>query len=377
MDTVFSIQELCDHIADCLELSTDLESCALVSRTLTSSAQRHLFRDIVLHGKGLPFDTTYYPSHVNEKHRSTRLYAILEASPHLLPLVRRLRARIEAAVLGPLSKIKFPNLQDLVLHNILGGVIEEKSLAGMAALICLPSIRSVRLLSLRFDNMHHLRRIFDHSTPRLETLSIHGLRIVSYIGDQPLATLARAPLKHFHHHTDAGNPDSRWLVHPLFPFDCSNLESLECDIEFLDSGDASVLQNSWATITRLKLDSVNNYHARFSLARFASLTHLEIIPWCHSTVPGEKLAIEQLLASLPPTNHLMFLTLRPIFVLSNVDWQNKDQVQRTYSLGAALARASLPALRCIQVIVSGPYWRIARDAFVEFDKRGQLDISVF
>ncbi|KAJ7458566.1 hypothetical protein FB451DRAFT_1507892 [Mycena latifolia] len=246
--------------------------------------------------KGLTLGTTYYPSHVNEKHRSTRLYAILEASPHLLPLVRRLRARIEAAVLGPLSKIKFPNLQDLVLHNILGGVIEENSLAGMAARICLPfAVTSI---------------------------------------------ITRA-------------------------------------IEFLDSGDASVLQNSWATITRLKLDSVNNYHARFSLARFASLTHLEIIPWCHSTVPGEKLAIDQLLASLPPTNHLMFLTLRLIFVLSNVDWQNKDQVQRTYSLGAALARASLPALRCIQFIASGPYWRIARDAFVEFDKRGQLDISVF
>ncbi|KAJ7458559.1 hypothetical protein FB451DRAFT_1182747 [Mycena latifolia] len=351
MDTVFRIQELCGHIAEYLcESSTDLESCALVSRTLTSSAQRHLFRDIVLHwhGKGLPSDGVYYPKYVNEEARCVRLCAILKASPHLLPLVRRLRASLEAAVVGPLSKMKFPHLNEVVLDRsgFLSHTADKDSVAGTAALLRLP-----------FSSIPHLE-------------CLRGVTVVSYAGDEPLPLPPRAPLKTLRFY---GDPNTKWLLDPLFPFDCSTLESLECGMEFLDSCDASILRESWSTITQLKLFHSHEYHARLYLASFPELTYLEVISSCYS-LPS----LERLLASLGPENRVKCLRLNLHYFHSAYDWQNREQIELMHSFGAALASVSLPALRRIQVrVVPGHGMPTqARDAFAEFDKRGLLDVGV-
>ncbi|KAJ7458575.1 hypothetical protein FB451DRAFT_1563927 [Mycena latifolia] len=372
MNTVLRIPELCDHIADYLcESSADLKSCAFISRALTSSAQRHLFRDIVLYGNGLPMNAVHLPQFVDEEVPCERLCAVLKTSPHLVPFVRRLRASLEAAVVVPLSKIKFPNLQGLVLHRAIGRAADEGSLVGMAALIRLPSIRSVSLLFPIFHHMGDFRQIFEYHAPRLEALFIHALHVGSYAAEQPLSTPPRAHIKRLHLSPCYEYPSGKWFVDPLFPFDFSALESLECDADFLDTGDALVGE-SWPTVTQLKLHSRQANYAHLSLARFPALTHFEISSSCISLSE-----VEQLLATLPSDNYIEYLMFELQYWDSNA-WGHQAQVDQMYHLGAALAAKSLLSLRRIQIQIlvdsGSEIPKHAWDAFAEFDRRGLLDV---
>ncbi|KAJ6524868.1 hypothetical protein DFH09DRAFT_1189115 [Mycena vulgaris] len=117
--TVFDIQELCDHICDEIALLAsyynDLRSTALVCHTLSISAQSQIFRHIILE----PFKLV--PRRAQTLHSaiqsvisaSIRLSAILSASPHLLRSAQHLSIIAQSKVLFPLSSIRFPALRKL------------------------------------------------------------------------------------------------------------------------------------------------------------------------------------------------------------------------------------------------------------------------
>ncbi|KAJ7111379.1 hypothetical protein C8R44DRAFT_985518 [Mycena epipterygia] len=119
---VLRVQELCDYIASFLhESRTDLKTCALTCSTLTSSAQRHLFHDIILNRDILDVDAFSFRPRFDEGDTCRRFCSVLQATPHLVPFVRRLRASLEEDVVEQLRKVDFPNLQDIVFHSKDGG----------------------------------------------------------------------------------------------------------------------------------------------------------------------------------------------------------------------------------------------------------------
>ncbi|KAF8206998.1 hypothetical protein K438DRAFT_1962642 [Mycena galopus ATCC 62051] len=108
---VLQVQELCDHIADHLDMPT-CRDFALVSSQMVPSAQRCLFRAIRLN----PAGGSSTPNQAYDEAKACRrLCAILQASPHLVPLIRSLDVALEYDVLQLLLDAKFPNLQAINL----------------------------------------------------------------------------------------------------------------------------------------------------------------------------------------------------------------------------------------------------------------------
>ncbi|KAJ7096931.1 hypothetical protein C8R44DRAFT_989178 [Mycena epipterygia] len=374
---VLQVQELCDQIADSLvESSSDLKACALISPTLTSSAQRRLFCDIVLNRGCLGIEDISLLQNLDEPAACTRFCAVLVASPHLVPLVRRLRVSLEEEVVKQLSAVKFPNLQVIVFHRRIGGAATEGTLSSAAEIIRLPSITRVGMLFPIFENMQDLGRLFEHCTPNLGSLFLHQITVNS----KPDANSTASQYAKIHHLRLSERTIPDWFLYPSCPFDLSLLSNVDYSAVIEIKSVIPMLDKSRATITHLKLHAQDIEYAESatlqatSITRYPSLTHLSVVVSAHTA----DVDASALLAQLPPTNRIQVLAL---------DIRGLRDASALRGLGSALAGTSLPALRRLAIvgrrIAAGAEGVRAEaevqlhGAFVKFEERGVLDVVVY
>ncbi|KAJ6612913.1 hypothetical protein B0H10DRAFT_2050450 [Mycena sp. CBHHK59/15] len=362
---VLHLQELCDYITDCHESSADLKSWALVSPTLTSSAQRHLFHDIIFN-RGCSGIGDLPTGNVDEVRPCRRFCSIVKASPHLLPLVRRLRASLEDDVVKELSWVRFPNLQDVVLHRRTETLIKKKTLVAAGRIIGLPSIRRVGLIGPTFRDMQDLRWLFDHWPTQLEALLLHEVRIKASSDERGLsAPLQRATIKQLHLSGLNGPPP---LLSPMCPFDISALQDIEYPIVKRMQSITALLNRGRSTITRLKAHGALNDTHIATVARLTALTHLAIND-------DDLAAVGRLLGALSSSNLLEVLSL-------DIAYTGQLGMPPLNNLRAAVMGTPLPSLRQLEIRVCPLFPQtdgvdprsLIRTALAEFDAMGRLSV---
>ncbi|KAJ7469772.1 hypothetical protein B0H11DRAFT_2283701 [Mycena galericulata] len=349
---VLSIQELCDQIIDLLATSSaDLKSCALVfPGPMTFSAQRHLFHDIVLLPGCRKVDDLYPSGRrkmSGEADACARFCSVLEASPHLVPLVRRLRVTSRKQdVMYPLSRVPFTNLEEIFFYRGFGGTPARPLLDAMAVLITLPSVRRVGLLFSRFDAAD-LSLVFHHK-PHLDSLFCWMLTGTDRVDKQEFrTTIKKLQLRLYE---GSGLIDS---------FDLSTLDELEFDMQFLNSEDAQSLKYAGGSITRMKIHG-RQVNRTLSTSRLPLLQNLTALRSLEINVARHDISdIDMLLAWLPPTNRLEILVLEILSLDRTEPTFRRRQLAR---LGTAIAAASLPALHRVDIRAS---WLVSRTDPVE------------
>ncbi|KAJ7676678.1 hypothetical protein DFH06DRAFT_1428360 [Mycena polygramma] len=321
------IQELCDHIAYFLQESKrDLRACSVVSPAFTSAAQRHLFREIIVNRGTLYIDDVSMLGRYDEPQVTIRLCAVLKASPHLLPFIRRMRLSLEVAVLKPLSQLEFPNLCNVVFHRRRGGAIDEETISLAAKLIGAQAITRVGLIATLFNNMHDMGRLFERHTPALQSIYLHDLTVKKTVveGERMVSTASRAQIKTLQWAWQyLSESKTVYVLDPLFPFDLSALTTLSFGPHLSPPID-ELVNNARHTLTHLAVDAQDlgsprssNSQPRF-LAQLPALTDLTIVS------PGHELAdAETLLASLPSQHRLRSLTLQ----IKKVCQLNEEQMR--------------------------------------------------
>ncbi|KAJ7830552.1 hypothetical protein B0H14DRAFT_3143484 [Mycena olivaceomarginata] len=340
------LHDLGGHITDFLcESPADLRSCALVSRGFTYHAQRNLFHDIIFHPGCSGIDDLPV-GNVDEIPICRRFCSILMASPHLIPLVRRLRTSLEDNVVRELARVKFPNLRDVVFHRNLRlerELIKKKTLVVAGTITSLPSIRRVGLLWLTLQDIQDLRRLFDHSSPHLEALLLHEVRIrnSSEEPEKPrlAAPLRRATIKQLH--VPGVHGPTRALLSSLGPFDFSMLEDIEYSIVKRMQYTTALLNRGRSTITRLKVDGTLSQAHIATLALLTALTELHI----RTGNTTEDLAgVVALLAALPVPSLLKIVGLQ-------FEYIGQWEIGELDNLRTALMRTPLPSLRRLEISV--------------------------
>ncbi|KAJ7116243.1 hypothetical protein C8R43DRAFT_1137921 [Mycena crocata] len=332
------IQELCDHVVDFLASTTDLKSCALVSPAFTASAQRHLFREVSMSFA----NTDGFPVY-RQSTACHRFCALMQESPHLLPLVRRLRADFTEGMLTMLNTVKFPNLREILLeHN--GNRLEPDpaSISAAAVLISLPSLRRLALSTLDFRDLDDCRRLFALCTPRLDSVYLLSVTITSYPQKQPSrypmnrVAVKRMKLERF---------GMEWLLDPCSPLDLSALS--EFDGSDLDEPEniTGILEGAPMTLTQLKVGAAQKPDIlnAFDFTRLPFLSQLSIstssLWWVLSST-------ELLLQSLPASNRIRVLTFE---VGRSAVYPLPAGALR--SLTTTLMAATLPVLQRLEVNV--------------------------
>ncbi|KAJ7111380.1 hypothetical protein C8R44DRAFT_883185 [Mycena epipterygia] len=220
--------------------------------------------------------------------------------------------------------------------------------------------------------MHDVRRLFEHSTPQLQSLFIHQCEEEFSLEEPAFTTsCARPKIKQLRL---SGIMSHAWLLNHSCPFDFSELCNVDCSRARNMEAIELLLDRSRLTISTLKLDTRHASHAEAGLSGlkgfggFPSLTHLTIISLNFYDV-------DTLLASLLPSNRLAVLRLE----MSAVGMTRASLL----SLGSTLARMSLPALRRIEALVivliekdCADMDSHVRTAFAGFGSRCQLEVEI-
>ncbi|KAJ7673885.1 hypothetical protein DFH06DRAFT_1467295 [Mycena polygramma] len=216
--TVIHIQELCDHIVEFLG-SSDLPASALISQSFAIAVRPRIFGDVVV------------PT--PEKPACKLLLSVLETSPHLTLLIRRLHVRLEQTVLTRLYALHMPNLQELTLSGNPRRRSAAKAVAFRAAasLLSLPTIHRVCLVYLSFHHMYDLGQLFERCTTELHLLVLDTVSILSH-GGLPVSP-RRIRTKSLSLRSVVSDSISQapfaWLAHPMCPFDLTGLHDLDYD----------------------------------------------------------------------------------------------------------------------------------------------------
>ncbi|KAJ6537699.1 hypothetical protein B0H19DRAFT_1180685, partial [Mycena capillaripes] len=364
--SVLQVQELCDYIVDFLHNHPGtLKSCALVSPRLASSAQHHLFYEIRF-GNGVKW---------SDAGACQRFCAVLRTSPHLAPLVHRIRACFTPDVLGQLCEIDFPNLHELALFRPLKDNLVASAVTQAARLIGRPSIRHLKLQDLIFTHVEDVAYLFQHCTHAVDSLALSHIRV------NELST----PLANNSHHSklrikalriDAimSGGSNLWLLDPLQPFDLSALEDLDFGGVFSPSW-LSLIASSRLSIRNLRIYAQDAVNPRYTknpipptlMARLTALTHLTI-----GSLGEELQDVETLLDGFPPTNCL---------VLLRVEIMTRPREDGLRRLG--LVCASMECTVEVNLwrfmnngLATGNMAGIVRTAFVELVSRGRLVVRV-
>ncbi|KAJ7855600.1 hypothetical protein B0H14DRAFT_3865187 [Mycena olivaceomarginata] len=365
MTSVLEIQELCDYIVDFLYSSPrDLKHCALVSPSLVSSAQYHLFHEIQF-GNGVKW---------NDGGACRRFCAIIKASPHLAPLVHRIRACFTPEVLGQLCEVELPNLRDLMLFRVLKDNLVT-AVPEAALLVGFPSIRNIKLQDLVFAVIDDVGHLFQHCTPALDSIALSHIRVQSLASTLTAYSSPRIRLK-----IKALNFDSimfnggNWLLHHSLPFDLSALEELDLGGALSPSW-LKILEQSRLSLRKLRIyaqDIINPKYTKNPIpATF--IAQLPVLADLTIGSLGEELEdVETILEGLPPTNRLTRLT---------IDIMTRPREERLRPLGAACAN-----MGCT---VEVNLWRfmgaglspedmaaLVRAAFADLHERGRLVVRV-
>jgi hypothetical protein len=257
--TVLKIQELCDYIADFLHGSfTDLKSCALVSPSFTTAAQRHIFHDIIFEPHCL--DIAHYRVVVDfdEACVCRRFCSTIRASPHLAPFVRRLRASIQTDVLNQFRDMHLPNLAEFFLNKNMNDLVMLPAILAAAEIIALPSIRRVGLLEVIVDNDRDFGLLFEKATPQLQNLRLSDAGVEYCQPTMPTdavpRNIARKSLTTLHVRGMMIPGPSRHILCPSFPFEISALQDVDCT-GLDEPSAAALLDHVRPTLRRLAIDA--------------------------------------------------------------------------------------------------------------------------
>ncbi|KAJ6566763.1 hypothetical protein B0H19DRAFT_1257950 [Mycena capillaripes] len=375
------VQELCDQIASFLQESKwDLRACALVSPTFTSSAQRHLFHDIIFNRGSPDIDDIAILGRYDEAGACRRLCVVLKASPHLIHFIRRMRVSLELGVLKPLAEFEFPHLHDLVFHRRRGGPANEETVLLASKLIGAPSVRRVGLLCPIFNSMHDMGRLFEKHTPALDSIYLHQIAFTPTIMEAAPAETKPMPSARVRVKT------LRWGFHyqyenvqmldPLFPLDLSALVELDFGTQ-LSPAVQKLVERTRLTIARLTVDAQSVANSDYNdnsqpmfLAHLPALSHLTLVSTGHQLEDAETL-----LAGLPPQNRLRSLTVQ----IKKMRQLTEVQVR---PLGAACANlheactVTVWVRRFTSVMDVADVPALVRTAFAELDESGRLQVVV-
>ncbi|KAJ7184823.1 hypothetical protein C8R46DRAFT_1343820 [Mycena filopes] len=379
VDAVLQVQELCDEIAQYFDSKWDLRACTLITRAFTSSAQRHLFHDIIFNRGTLDFDDLSLLDGYDEARVSRQLCTVLDVSPHLLPYIRRIRASLEVGVLTPQLAFQFPNLHDLVFHRRRGGSATEESIALAARLIRTPTLHRIGLISLRFNDLRDMARLFAEHTPALESVFFHYLSFKEVTTASEGPPLPRVRVKALNWAGIGYHAEAPWVLEPSSPLDLSALTQLE----FGHGGPHgstvhTVIERASYSLRQLTIDPLVDLDRTSSsrpglLARLPALTKLTLI----TTAQGAADVVTAL-APLPRSSALLALTLQ---IRKAVPL--KPELMR--ALGVACAQ-SLPQACMVTVhlrrfgVAAGldriEEEQLTREAFLELEAGGRLRVVV-
>ncbi|KAJ7318810.1 hypothetical protein DFH08DRAFT_891974 [Mycena albidolilacea] len=219
--SALQVQDICDYVCDFLYESTkELRACSLLSPVFTSSAQRHLFREIGLTG------AIGDPS--NASHASSRLCSVLAESPHLIRFIRRLRINFEQDILVHLTQVPFTHVESIIMCAPMPDSRFPHTVSALAApLVALPSVWRLQLIAITFENMESLRTLFHQRTTALElTLELDDANVFGWASMPPISQERRSLQQTMVQVLTINGQrigDPGWLIHPLSPFSFSTL----------------------------------------------------------------------------------------------------------------------------------------------------------
>ncbi|KAJ7290517.1 hypothetical protein C8J57DRAFT_341684 [Mycena rebaudengoi] len=262
---VFRVQELCDHILgffDATGCAEDLKACALVSRTLSYSAQAQLFCDIILRVR-------------NPHAAAVRLCSSLALSPHLTSSIRRLNVRVDLSILTTLSTISFCQLNELTLDRLIENT-DHNTTHRVALLerdlIGLPSMRKVELIG-HFVDFVSLDVMFSSPTLAVTELSFRDVLVFGDTGklSGSKGRIQRPAVKSL---KLVRSPSiEKWFIHPTCPFDFTHLVDVEIRLSMTDNL-RQVLSSSCSSIERLTRRAEDAGDLDFSCLSALTCVHL-------------------------------------------------------------------------------------------------------
>ncbi|KAJ7488283.1 hypothetical protein FB451DRAFT_1553712 [Mycena latifolia] len=371
-ETVFGLQELCDHIAYHLSLQKSsrhtLESTALVCQTFRVSAQSQLFRHVDLD----PWAAGGLYKHSSDSALATaltyshRLSAILTASPHLLRHIRSLSVLGRSEILQLVLGIGFPLLQKISFNfKDLEGPNDDVFQLTREC-IGLPLIREVEIFNLfkreREQPSDLLTSLFESRTRDLDSLAFSLVQLTSVpsAGCPPYPREMRAQIRKLRLiHSDEL---IGWFISPSCPFDFTQLVEVETDAT-ADSTLLPVLASARSSIRRLQITRNGDLASELRLSQFSALTFLEI---------PLSLQTHEVMSSLTPDNRLERLVL---YVGAYI-FQDDDRCDDIRAIDAFVASLPMPALRQVELLVGGPFQvETAISCFPQLEARGLLVVT--
>ncbi|KAJ7488359.1 hypothetical protein FB451DRAFT_735883 [Mycena latifolia] len=361
-ETVLSVQELCDHIADHIALQPSscdvLKSAALVCQTLCISTQSHIFRHVILP-----------PSHrgimSNEESgrkadaSASRCIAILRASPRLSRYVHHLTILARPEILKSVLDARFPYLRKLSFNfNRNWLPVDQSGL--IRDCIALPSIREVELadLGICLTDLHFVASFFDNCSSQLHSLAFVDFSATNVPATHPATHPAMRPAERRLriqrlqlYIADLGD----WFTSPSCPFDFGHLT------EFATNRDTDtalqVLASARLSLTRLR--TRGNYLNLFELPTLTCLEFSEF--WRDS------------LTSLNPDNCVERLIVHvpiPVWFDGQSNW--------LLFMDTIIATSPMPALQRVEVLIHcGPDFDVeqVKPCFPKLLGRGLLRLT--
>ncbi|KAJ7488372.1 hypothetical protein FB451DRAFT_1553771 [Mycena latifolia] len=336
VQTVFSIQELCDHLCYYISLHStsqdDLKSTALVCQNLCISAQSRIFRHLTLDPSQSPRGYVHSSESRREaaESASCRL-AGLRATPRLLGHVRHLTVLAQAGVLKPVLDTGFPLLQK-ISFNFIDTDLSPDDHDLTRDCVALPLICELELMDLRTTGVryHHFASLFDTRTQHLDSVALLGIQPT---GPPPTASVPPSTehririnrLRLFNTNLEA------WFMSPSCPFDFTHL--LEVETDSGSSGMLHILTSARLSITRLRID-----HDGIDLSIFPGLKCLELWASWHMAI-----------SSLKPDNCVERLVFR--VALSSFNAEDLSRIADECSqIDTLIVNTPMPALQRVEMM---------------------------
>ncbi|KAJ6548644.1 hypothetical protein B0H19DRAFT_1379028 [Mycena capillaripes] len=335
--TVSATAELCAYIIDFLHGSAvDLKSCALVSHAFTFPAQGHLFNEI----------------HILSSSTATALVRLLQATPHLLPLVQRVKALVNSDILAHITKICLPRLNYLLLSQVGYNAVSTSRVYALQDLISLPSLRTLIIGGVKFRDSAALDLLFERCTPSLQRIDLRNVTLkdphVSIPSSPPAAqSRPRVLLKALHlmQSINVG----RWLLDSQCRLDVSQLSYI--DLYSSSSPElAQALGAASTTIEELHLHTAD-LMTGLSLAPFTIIKKLQIM--------GGPSDLATAISSFPSRlDRLQVLRIAsrafmPYAEMRHGPTRDSTQTHLTH-IDAAVATTHLPALTRVELFMWQP-----------------------
>ncbi|KAJ7084920.1 hypothetical protein C8R44DRAFT_894030 [Mycena epipterygia] len=318
------VQEICDYICDFLhESPTALRASSLVSPVFTSSAQHHLFHVMDLTSGG------WYTSQAT---RATRMCRILHNSPHLIRFIRRLSINFDQDGLVQLAQVHLTHVETIVLGTSLTTCPPNSALSLVAPLIAAPSVRSIRLLSIVFQDLGGLCTLFHQRTSFFDQISLDNVDVIDRTPARPIAeergTLQKIMVKGFE--IQQSRDPRIWCA--------------------TSRGIIAMMYSARSSLHSLRIDA-REAKSEFALAEFLELRRLDVFSGFGGAAPAANLLASVSVGSTAQLA-LEHLTIRITF-LGTLDDES------FLRLDAAISRLRAPQLRTVHLLVSktGIPWR--------------------